>query len=120
MEYVRNLKPYQFKLVKHAASQMSGRKAKRTAPNFNIPREKQHRARYSPFKDIADCGSQAELISWMKEDGHKAQEGGGLHSAFVDSVDVLHKHWKNAVDKVHPHVQKIEKPLHNVAETGRV
>ena len=107
-------------LVKHAASQIAGRKAKGHAPDFKIPREKQYRARYSPFKDIADCSSKEELIGWMKDDGHTAQEGGGLHSAFVDSMDVLHKHWKHAVDRAHPHVQKIEKTLHNVAETGRV
>ena len=120
MEYVRNLKTHQFKLVKHAASQIAGRKAKRYAPDFKIPREKQHRARYSPYKDIADCSSKEELLQWMKEDGHAAQVGGGLHSAFVDSMNVLHEHWKGAVNKAHPHVQKIEKTLYNVAETGRV
>lgn len=119
MEYIDRLKPSQFKLLKHAASQLSGHKPRRSAPNFKVPREKQYRAHSSPFKDIANA-SKEELIQWLKEDGHKPQIGGGLHSAIVDSFDVLHKYYKDVEDKTVPHVKKIQSTLNNVANTARV
>jgi len=119
MKYIQNLKPSHFKLLKHAAGQLAGRKPRRTAPNFNIPREKQYRAQSSPYKDIADC-SKKELIKWLKEDAHHPQVGGGLHSAIVDSFDTLHKHYKAAEDKTVAHVRKIKGTLDNVANTARV
>ena len=51
MEYIQNLKPAQYKLLKHAASQIAGRKPRRTAPDFKIPRESQYRAHHSPYKE---------------------------------------------------------------------
>ena len=119
MEYIQNLKPSHFKLLKHAAGQLAGRKPRRTAPNFNIPREKQYRAQSSPYKDIAD-GTKKDLLEWIKEDGHHPQLGGGLHSALVDSFDTLHKYHKNIEDKTIPHVRKIKGALNNVANTARV
>ena len=119
MNYLRNLKPSHFKLLQHAAGQIAGRKPRRSAPNFNVPRHRQHRARESPYKDIAGS-TQNELVSWMKDDAHHAQVGGGLHSAFVDTMDVLHGYYKKAEDKTVPHVKKIGSALTNVANTGRV
>jgi hypothetical protein len=119
MDYVRNLKPAQLKLLKHAASQIAGRKPRRTAPNFKVPREKQYRAHTSPYKDIANA-TKGELTTWLKEDAHHPQMGGGLHSAIVDSFDTMHKYYKDVEDKTIPHVKKIESTLQNVANTARV
>ena len=119
MDYVQNLKPSHYKLLQHAASQIAGRKPRRSAPNFAVPREKQHRARESPFKDIAGS-TQNEIVNWLKEDAHQPQQGGGLHSAVVDTFDTLHKYYQQAEDKTVPHVKKISNTLENVGTTGRV
>ena len=119
MNYVQNLKPSHYKLLQHAASQIAGRKPRRSAPNFSVPREKQHRARESPFKDIAGS-TQKDIVNWLKEDAHHTQQGGGLHSAVVDTFDTLHKYYKQADDKTVPHVKKIGTALKNIGNTGRV
>ena len=106
MNYVQNLKPSHYKLLQHAASQIAGRKPRRSAPNFSVPREKQHRARESPFKDIAGS-TQKDIVNWLKEDAHHPQIGGGLHSAVVDTFDTLHKYYNHAEDKTVPHVKKL-------------
>ena len=87
MEYIKNLKPSQYKLLRHAASQIAGRKAKRHTHNYNLARSEQHRAHQSPFKDIADT-PRAELLSWLKEDGHKNDD---LFNAIGQSASLMHK-----------------------------
>ena len=119
MNYVQNLKPSHYKLLQHAASQIAGRKPRRSAPNFSVPREKQHRARESPFKDIAGS-TQKDIVNWLKQDAHHYNVGGGLHSAVVDTFDTLHKYYNHAEDKTVPHVKKIGTALKNIGNTGRV
>ena len=118
-EYVTNLRPSHFKLLKHAASQLAGRKPGRTAPKYHIRPELIDRSHESPYKDIAQA-TRGELVNWLEEDGHHFHEGGGLHSALVDSFDTMHRYYKDQKDKSVAHVQKIHGALKNVAETARV
>ena len=122
---VEQMNPREYRVIRHAASQIAGRKAARHAYNFKVPRERQHRARQSPFKDIADA-SQQQLARFMREDGHKPQVGGGLFSAFEDTVDMIHKEYNSATKQAGKDVQflkdstgftGLEKTLKNVAVT---
>ena len=124
-EIVSKMSNREYKLIRHAASQIAGRKAARHAYNFNVPRERQHRARQSPYKDIADS-SQHQLAKFMKEDGHRAQVGGGLFSAFEDTVNVIHKEYQNVNRKLSDGVdtfaedtglKTLKRTLDNVAAT---
>ena len=96
---VEEMNPREYRVIRHAASQIAGRKAARHAYNFKIPREKQHRARYSPYKDIADA-SQQQVAKWMKDDGHQPQVGGGLFSAFTDAAQTIHNEYRNVNNKL--------------------
>ena len=123
-QYIENLKSSHFKIIQHAASQIAGRKAKKHAPNFKIERSRQHRARESAYKDIADS-TQKQVATWMKQDRHHHVEGGGLFEAFGDAVGVLHHHARNEqggglFDTIGAHAKKIHGALGNVAETARV
>ena len=95
--FVENMAPHHYEVVRQAAHQIAGRKPKRKHYNFNIPRENQHRARYSPFKDIADA-SQQQMIQIMRDQGVKRMQGGGLFSAFEDVVSTIHYEVRNVTD----------------------
>ena len=120
-QYIENLKSSHFKIIQHAASQIAGRRAKKHAPDFRIDRSRQHRARQSPYKDLADS-TQRQVASWIKEDRH---EGGSLFEAFGDAVGVLHHHRATRqggglFDTIGAHAKKINGALGNLAETARV
>ena len=119
MEYIQNLKPNQFRLIRHAASQIAGRKAKKYTHNYELPRHLQHRNHQSPFKDIADS-SKEELINYFKEDGHKNND---LFRAFGHTVDLMHKTVKHHSEKgggLSSHLNKIKRTLGSLANTARV
>jgi len=120
MEYIRNLKPSQFKLLRHAASQLAGRKAKRHTYNYQLTRAQQHRSRESPYKDIADS-SQRDLVRYLAEDAH---HNGHLYEAITDSVELMHRHVKKAGDVGGAvggsFLGKMHGTLRNLAETARV
>lgn len=104
--FVENLDAEHFQIIQAAAGQMAGRKARRKQYNFNIPRERQHRKRYSPYKDIADS-TQEQLVQFMKEDALERKQGGGLYTAFEDVVNEVY----GAVNKVE--APEAAKPLIN-------
>ena len=117
MEFVANLRPHQFKLVKHAASQIVGRKAKHHTHNYQIPREEQIRSHQSPFKDLADS-SQHEFVNYLKEDGHQDDH---LFHAFADTIHVMHKAVRSHKGgSLTSHLNKIKNTLGNLANTARV
>ena len=119
MEYIQKLKPQQFNYIRHAASQIAGRKAKKYTYNYQFPREVQHRAQQSPFKDLADS-SRKEFLQYMKEDGHKNTD---LFHAFAHTVDQMHQHIKphvNAGGSLSGQLKKIHNTLGNLANTARV
>ena len=116
MEFVRNLKPSQFKLVRHAASQIAGRKAKRHTHNYNLPRSEQHRLRESPYKDIADS-SQNDIVRYLHEDSHQNDH---LFRAFSHSVSLMHEHVRQNQDVGGGFFDKMNGTLKNLANTARV
>jgi hypothetical protein len=119
MQFINNLKPSEFKLIRHAASQLSGRKAKRHTYNYNLERKDQYRLRESPYKDIADS-SRKDILRYLKEDGHKNDH---LFRAFSDSVQLMHKHVKGHVDSggsLSGFMGKMHGTLKNLANTARV
>ena len=119
--FLENMAPHHYEVVRQAAHQIAGRKPKRKHYNFNIPREKQHRARYSPFKDIADA-SQEQMIQIMRDQGVKRMQGGGLFSAFEDVVSTIHNEVRNATETAAEKVGlgKLKDTLDNVAGTAGV
>ena len=118
MEFVKNLKPSQFKLIRHAASQIAGRKAKRHTHDYALPRDQQIRLHQSPFKDIADS-SKTSFMKYLKEDGHTDDQ---LFHAFADTVHVMHGAVKRAEKGggFTDHLHKIKRTLGNLANTARV
>jgi len=119
MQYIQNLKPSEFKLLRHAASQLAGRKAKRHTHDYGLTREEQNRSHQSPFKDIADS-SKADLLGWLKEDGHESDE---LFTAVGDSAHLMHKTVKHHLDtggSLSTHLNKIHGALKSFANTARV
>ena len=123
LDFIKNLRPSDFKLIQHAAAQIAGRKAKRHAPNFQVSSEERRKGRHSPWKDLADA-HQSDVAKWVNEDGHKHVTGGSLSEAFQHTIHVMHK-------RVHPktggsfdlsdlHNNKITRTLGNLAETARV
>jgi hypothetical protein len=90
--HVERLTSKNFRFVREVANQVAGRKQRRkTAFNFRVPRNMQHRKHQSAFKDIAGAHSKHQLIGWLKEDGHGPNsEGGSLSDAFRHTIHVLH------------------------------
>ena len=104
-KFVEDMEPKNYRLIRHAAAQLAGRKPRKYHYNYKIPRDKQHRARQSPYKDIADA-TQQQMANFMKQDGLKRQMGGGLFSAFEDVVGLIHNEvttksneFKNSIDQ---------------------
>ena len=117
--YVENLRPSHFKLIQHAASQIAGRKAKRHAPNFEITSSERRRGRNSPFKDIADS-TQAEISSWVLEDGHQHVEGGSLAEALQTTMGVMHHRLGGGFNLSDLHHSKVSAVFKNLAHTAGV
>lgn len=119
MEYIKNLKPNQFRLIRHAASQIAGRKAKRTTHNYNIPRNQQIRDHNSPYKDIADS-SKNDVLQYLNEDSHQNDH---IFQALVHSVDLMHRHVKHHTEaggSLSDHLNKIKRTLGSLANTAKV
>ena len=116
MDYIKHLKPHQFKLFKHAASQLAGRKAKKYTYDYHVPREEQYRAHQSPFKDIANS-SKRELLQYLKEDSHKNND---LFEAMSDTAALMHKHVKAHDSGGGLHLNKIKNTLSSFAKTAKV
>ena len=119
MHYIENLKPNQFNLIRHAASQIAGRKAGKHTHDYQIPRHLQHRKHESPFKDLADS-SKEELIGFFKDDGHTNDD---LFRAFSHTVDLMHKTVKHHEQKgggLSTHLNKIKRTLGSLANSARV
>ena len=87
--FIEDIEPKNYRVIRHAAAQIAGRKPRKYHYDYKIPRDKQHRARQSPYKDIADA-TQEQMIQFMKEDSLKRQMGGGLFSAFEDVASTIH------------------------------
>ena len=117
--FVEEMEPHHYKVIRHAAGQISGRKPKKYHYNYNLPRDKQHRARQSPFKDIADS-SQQQMIQFMKNDAMTRQMGGGLFSAFEDVADVIHNEVKKNQSILDDKITPLKNTLGNLAGTAGV
>jgi hypothetical protein len=81
-----------FRHVRELANQIAGRKRRRkTAFDFRVPRNMQHRARQSAYKDIAGAHSKHQVVDWIKEDAHHPNTvGGSLSDAFRHTIHVMH------------------------------
>ena len=81
---VDNFTDKQWRTVQNVASQIAGRKPKRSHYHLNVPRDMQDRRRQSAFKDIANSYKH-QIRDWIKDDGehnkHKDMTGGSLSNA---------------------------------------
>jgi hypothetical protein len=89
--HIERLSNKNFRHFRELSSQIAGRKQRRkTAFDFRVPRHLQHRARQSPYKDIAGA-SKSEVVSWLKEDGNApSAEGGSISDAIRHIAHVHH------------------------------
>ena len=96
----------QWRTIQNVASQIAGRKPKRSHYHLNVPREMQDRRRQSPFKDIAHS-DRTRVRDWIKEDGdhskHGEMTGGSLSNALRHTLHVAHHVYRRDIDS---HVQK--------------
>ena len=83
----------QWRTLQNVASQIAGRKPKRTQYDLKIPREMQDRRRQSPFKDIAS-NYRRQVSQWVRDDGehnqHQEMDGGSLSNALRHTLHVAH------------------------------
>ena len=90
----------QWRTIQNVASQIAGRKPKRSHYHLNVPREMQDRRRQSPFKDIAHS-DRTQVRDWIKEDGdhsnHASMTGGSLSNALRHTLHVAHHVYRRDV-----------------------